>query len=141
MTVNNKLMKLGVLVIVAGVLVACDNSTYYDDSTEGTGIFHGGDSYRLRQSSAQYQPYQYARPSVASAPSTASEIRIFTDRSYRGDLGKLTTACARRAGVTGSVQVNTGFVKNEKFASLMPASNISAAQQERTAQCVEGSIK
>ena len=139
MTVGTRLLNIAILCLATIVVAACSTQTYYDDTQVGTGIFSGGKGYRLREPAELSQPYRYARPAVAAA--AGSEIRIFTPRSFRGDLGRLTTACARRAGVFGPVQVNTGIVKGEKFASLMPAANVSAYQQERTAQCVEASIK
>lgn len=139
MTVGMRLLKITMLFLGTIAVAACSNETYYDDTQVGTGVFTGGKGYRLRELAELSQPYRYARPAVAVA--AGSEIRIFTSRSYRGDLGRLTTACARRVGVVGPVQVNTGIVKGEKFASLMPAANVSAYQQERTAQCVEASIK
>ena len=126
---------------VALVLTACSSNNYYDETREGSGIFRGADSYRLIDPLAAQEPYAYKPRQVASIASGRSEIRIFTPKSYAGDLARLTTACAKRAGVTGQIRINTGTVRAEKFASLLPTANVSLKQQERTATCVEASIE
>ncbi len=139
MTLGNMISKGVVLVVAGTALVGCSTSNYYDESQQGSGILVGGDSYRLLDSAKAYPPYQPV--TVGSVTAERSEIRIFTAKSYRGNLGKLTTACAKQVGVVGPVQVDTGILKAEKYASLLPTANVSAYQQERTAQCVEASIK